>query len=244
MLDEAVGAVAAELDAEAVAGGVAVGEPGLGLKCVVARRREPRAGQDADVPGGEVARGHRQHAGAEAPAGGLGRAGMRRAERVGLVAGGRAGRQAVRVEIHRAGQVQRGEDARPELVEERRPAGLLGDQRGDGVAGVGILPLGAGRKVERLAAPALGDRLRRRRHGELRRRVVLRPVVLVAGEVLQQHPDGDVLRLRQVRQVLRHLVVERELVILGEEQHERGGELLGDGADRQDHRRGERPPRG
>ena len=56
-------------------------------------------------------------------------------------------------------------------------------------------------------------------------------VIVQAGVLIEKHAEGDRVGVRHLGQVFRKLVVERELVLLREEQDSRRGELLADGAD-------------
>jgi hypothetical protein len=56
-------------------------------------------------------------------------------------------------------------------------------------------------------------------------------VIVQAGVLIEKHAQGDRIGVRHLGQVFRRLVVERELVLLREEQDSRRRELLADGAD-------------
>src|SRR6185503_13111195 len=101
-------------------------------------------------------------------------------------------RARVGVEVLRAGETNRIENARAHELEDRDPRPLLDGHTGEGVVGVAVLPARARLEVERLLGPRVGDGLRRRRLEHSRHHVILRPEVLVSGGVAEEHADGYV----------------------------------------------------
>src|SRR5207237_9230254 len=77
--------------------------------------------------------------------------------------------------------------------------------------------------------------LRRRCDQHTRHYIVLRPEVLVAGRVGDEHSDGYIFSAREAGDVFRGGIVESELPFLLEEQRCDGGELFADRADRVTH---------
>src|SRR5207237_7891311 len=114
------------------------------------------------------------------------------------------------------------------VLEERHSARLLDDHSGEGVVGVAVLPTRTRLEVEWLLRPRIGDRLRRRRDQHPRHYIVLRPEVLVAGRVGEEHSDGYIVSAREAGDVFRDRIVESELPFLLEEQRCDGGELFAD----------------
>ncbi len=231
VLDHSVPALHPDEHAQPVVGADPAVEPDLGFHRLVRRRLQQALLDHCDIPLGQIARRHCQLAGREEPAlPFLGR-GMEWAQREAHVAGGVGLGEPAEVDVHGARHVERLEDVLLDELHERCAAHLLDDGAGDDEVGVAVLPLAAGREVERLLGPPIHNGLRGDRLEHERRHVVLGPVVLVAGGVRQQLADGDFVGPGEIGEVLGHLVVERELPLLLEQQHRRGGELLADRAD-------------
>ena len=118
-----------------------------------------------------------------------------------------------------------------ELLRQRAPADLLGDQAEQRVVGVAVLVGGVGRELRRVPERDVQHLLRcpgLRRvgiHGGRKRRVG--GVAVQAAAHLQKLCDGDVLAVGHIRYVGRHRIAELQLAVLGEQHDQRRGHGLG-----------------
>src|SRR5581483_8738792 len=192
--------------------------------------REQLLLHDADVPGGERGGGHGEVAVAEVPAIAFERLDAHGRQCVGDVAGDFEF-VALRVGVEDSLKVQRVEDIFADELHERLAGDLLDNEAEDDVVGVGVLPVGAGREVERLSGPAgyVGEWVSVFAPG--RDDVVLRSEVLVAGGHGHEVAEGDFVGAGEVGEVLGDGVVDGELAALLQQKDGVGGELLGDAAD-------------
>ena len=149
---------------------------------------------------------------------------------------GSSGRGRQRVGVVDRNHLQRREDPLLQELEQRLAAHLLDDAPCNRVARVAVLVAGAWLVVERLVAPALDVRLGGDGLQPVRDCVVLRTAILVPRRMRQELADGDFIGAREVGQVLRHLVVERQLAFLLQQQEARDEELLRDRTDLVAHR--------
>src|SRR4029078_1055716 len=117
-------------------------------------------------------------------------------------------------------ETNRIENARAHELENRDPRRLFDGHTGEGVVGGAVLPARARLEVERLPGPRVGDGLRCRRLEHPRHHVILRPEVLVAGVVAEEHADSYVISAGEPGNVFRNRIVELELAFLLE--NERG----------------------
>ena len=175
--------------------------------------------------------GHREFAGPEHPALAFFRGRTRRADSITEIPHriARAKRRFVGVDDRLHSQTR--ENALLEKLEQRHAAHLFGDDAGDDVVGVAVLPLRAGIEVERDLCPTVHDVFRGRRQHHRRHDVVLRPEVLIARRHRQQLAQRDLVGARQIGKPPRDRVVERDLPVFSEQQNRRRRELLADRAD-------------
>src|SRR3546814_19030753 len=78
-------------------------------------------------------------------------------------------------------------------IEQLHARHLLDDHAGDDIVRVRILPLGAGREIERLLRPAIDDLLRGDGMFHRGEAVILRPVILDARGVAEKLADRDLI---------------------------------------------------
>ena len=235
MADDAVTVLFFDVEAEGVAGALAVLQLDLLIHFLVAFRGEHGLGEQGNIPEGQIVGSHGQLAGREHPAAAFTRRGAQRTQGVAIVALGIGCGQLDLVRVPDRMHAQRTEDALGEQIHERMAGDVLDDLAGQNIVGVRILPLGAGLEVERLFGPGVENVLRgggglHRGHG-----VVLGVVVLIAGGVGEDLADGDLIAAGEAGKVFTHRIVELELALLLEHEQGGGGELLGDGADRVAH---------
>ena len=128
-------------------------------------------------------------------------------------------------------QAERAEQSVLELLGQRAPADLLGDQTQQCVVGVAVLVGRVGRELRRVPERDVQHLLRcpdLRRVGIQGRRELGRVRVAVEPAAhLQQLGDGDVLAVGHVRNVVGHRVAELELAVLGEQHDQRRSHGLG-----------------
>ncbi len=191
---------------------------------------------DGDIPLGEIFGGHGEFAGGEEPALAFFGGGARRAEGETKIADGVGVAEAFLVRVEDAGHGERLEDFLLEEGEERHAGNFFDDETRDDVVGVGVLPLGAGIEIERLAGPLVEDVLGGGGLEHVGHDVVLRPVVLIAGGVGEELAEGDFIGAGEMGKEFGDFVVEGELALLLKKKEGGGGELLADGADAVAHR--------
>ena len=113
-----------------------------------------------------------------------------------------------------------------EELHQRLAADHLHDASRDHEVCVRILPLCAGIEIQRFLRPHIQDVLTGGGLEHGRHQIVFRPVILIAGGVGEQHVNRDIVRARQIGQILRDLVVKRELALLLQQQNRGCRELL------------------
>ena len=161
------------------------------------------------------------------------------------VAEGERGIRRLRWAVRRLPQPERLEELRVEI---RRVflAGHLFDHHAEqDVAGVVVAVGRAGREVERVGGDELDDRVGRQFGVPGFLPLGRAGIAMDARRVIQQLVDRNAFPVqRELRHVLREVVVELQFTLVDEPHDRGGGELLGDRADLIDRRRSRRAPRG
>ena len=196
-------------DAEAVVRAFAVFQFYLSEHCFIALGGEDGADEQTLVPEGQIVCGHGEFAGGKHPAEAFFGCDAQGAEGMAVVGRGVVGTELGLVGVPRAGHAQRAENVFGDELEVGFAGNFLNDAAGDDEVGVGVLPLGAGLKVERLFGPGVEDLLggSGSAHGD--HDVVLGPVVLIAGGVGEDLADGDFVAAGEAGDVLTDRVINR-----------------------------------
>lgn len=100
-------------------------------------------------------------------------------------------------------------------------------------AGVAVGILAAGFEIEFAARVLAKEFIPGDRGQHVAVEEVQRVAIRVAGDVVHQVAQRDVLRARELRIILRDRIVDGQRAVLGEEQEGGAGELLGDGTNRE-----------
>ena len=132
-------------------------------------------------------------------------------------------------------QVQRGQDMFVHIVHEVHVSDGLHHQLRQGEAVVAVDAEGAGVRRQPLGGELLQQGVMGACAGLAEQHGVREAGAQDAGGVVQQHPNGDVLvtlvRHFEVRQILGHRGVQRDLAVLRQLHHRHGGVDLADGSD-------------
>jgi hypothetical protein len=103
---------------------------------------------------------------------------------------------------------------------------LLYDPPGDDVAGVGILPVFPRLEIQRLFRPSRHDRLGRGGLLHGREGVVFGVIVLIAGRMAEDLPQGDLVGVRQIGEPAGDVVIEGKLALGLQDQNGGCGKFL------------------
>jgi hypothetical protein len=231
-----VSAIVAHIHTEAIARAETILQQDIRCKFTIGSGLQEFLVDDGDVPFGEIFGGHGELAGGEEPAFAFLGCGARRAEGVTKVAGGVGVAEALLIRVEDTGHGEGLKNFLLEELQEGHAGNFFDDQAGDDEIGVGVLPLGAGIEIERLAGPLVEDLLRGGGLEHVGHDVVLRPIVLIAGGVREELADGDFVGASEMGKEFGDFVVEGELALFLKEEDGGSGELFADGADAVAHR--------